>query len=186
MCITYIYTHCRVCQTYKKEMSGANSEWKRRENGYVSFCKAKCYYSCTFVNKLTKQYLYYLNVFNNKKHGCVYTPVLWWNRFCKDLFRLKYDTVCIVSWPIRHTYYTALNCKVYKTYAIEIDCILVSNIKCMHNISRTHHTWMNTLAAFVFIDLIKHRSVMIVTRFFHKTFNFVYAKVYILLKLLVK
>ena len=69
-------THCRVRQTYKKEMSGANSERKRREIGEVSFCNAKCYKTCTIVNKLTKQYLYYLNVFNNKKHGCVLTPVL--------------------------------------------------------------------------------------------------------------
>ena len=70
LCITYIYIHYRICQTYKKELSGANSDRKRSKFGQVSFCKANCYYSRTFVNKATKQHLYYLNVFNNKKHGC--------------------------------------------------------------------------------------------------------------------
>ena len=67
----YVLSLFRVCQTYKKEMSGANSEKKRREIGEVSKCKANCYFLCTNVNKLTKQHLHYLNVFNNKKHGYV-------------------------------------------------------------------------------------------------------------------
>ena len=70
MRITYIYTLSRVSQTYKKEMSGANSDRKRSKYGEISFCKANCYFLCTNVNKLTKQHLYYLNAFNNKKHGC--------------------------------------------------------------------------------------------------------------------
>lgn len=67
----YVLSLYRVRQTYKKEMSGANSERKRSKFGEISFCKANCYYLCTNVNKATKQHLYYLNVFNNKKHGCV-------------------------------------------------------------------------------------------------------------------
>jgi hypothetical protein len=50
----YVLSHRRVCQTYKKELSGANSERKRSKFGEISFCKAKCHYTCTFVNKLTK------------------------------------------------------------------------------------------------------------------------------------
>ena len=38
--------------------------------GKVSNCKANCHKRYTNVNKATKQHLYYLNIINNKKHGC--------------------------------------------------------------------------------------------------------------------